>query len=611
MIRDAGKAALASNGCSKRFIVAVASDTDRRRIYRTRYEIYGRELGQHPANESGELRDPLDTFNVYLVARVGGELAGFISITPPTDSGYSIDKYFARESLPFTVDEQLYEVRLLTVLPAWRGRELATLLMYAALRWIESHGGSRVAAIGRAELLELYERCGLERTGMKTRCGALQFELLHATVTALRTRADELPELLGRIDRGTDWQLHFPFQKPAPCFHGGAFFGAIGETFDRLERRRDVINADVLDAWFPPSPRVLRAIGEHLPWLLQTSPPTSCEGMIVTIADARGVRPQHILPGGGSSDLIFRAFRQWLTPRSRALILDPTYGEYAHVLERVIGCRVDRFTLGRENNYEVDVRRLEERLGTGYDLVVLVNPNSPTGRHVDRTALQRALARVPSRTRVWVDETYVEYAGPDQSLETFAAQTENVIVCKSMSKVYALSGARAAYLCAAPHQLEQLRAITPPWVISLPAQVAAVNALRDPQYYTTRYRETARLRENLSVGLKKLGWEVLPGVANFLLCHLPADGPSAASVTAACRRRDLFVRDARLMGTQLGTRALRIAVKDPATNRRMVEIFGEVCARRGASEARSRSLEPVSGMQSRHAPRMEAALEVR
>src|SRR6266576_385362 len=67
--------------------------------------------------------------------------------------------------------------------------------------------------------------------------------------------------------------------------------------------------------------------------------------------------------------------------------------------------------------------------------------------------------------------------------DTVNVRSENVIVCKSMSKVYALSGARVAYLCAGPHQLEELRALTPPWVVSLPAQVAAVRALNDPAYY--------------------------------------------------------------------------------------------------------------------------------
>src|SRR5439155_18190815 len=129
--------------------------------------------------------------------------------------------------------------------------------------------------------------------------------------------------------------------------------------------------------------------------------------------------------------------------------------------------------------------------------VVIVNPNSPTGRHMSGKNLEAALRETPSQTRIWIDETYVEYAGENESLEQFAAISENVIVCKSMSKVYALSGARAAYLCAGPHQLEALRAITPPWVISLPAQVAAVRALRDPGYYAVRYAETAALRDDL------------------------------------------------------------------------------------------------------------------
>src|ERR1700704_5958001 len=98
----------------------------------------------------------------------------------------------------------------------------------------------------------------------------------------------------------------------------------------------------------------------------------ACEGLVETIASVRGVAPGNILPGSGSSDLIFRALRHWLTPLSHALILDPTYGEYAHVLERVIGCTVDRLSLARGDHYEVDLERLEAALADDYDLVVLV-----------------------------------------------------------------------------------------------------------------------------------------------------------------------------------------------------------------------------------------------
>ena len=360
------------------------------------------------------------------------------------------------------------------------------------------------------------------------------------------------------------------------CFHGGAFFSAIGERFDRLERSASIINADVLDAWFPPAPAVMEAVTEYLPWLLRTSPPTHVEGLIETIAEARGIAPGNVLPGAGSSDLIFRALRHWLRPESRVLILDPTYGEYAHVLEKVIGCQVHRFTLDRKADYAVATYRLHAVMQGTWDLIVLVNPNSPTGSQIPRAELEAILADLPASHRVWVDETYVEYAGEEESIEAFAARSENIVVCKSMSKVYALSGARVAYLCGSRKLLDPLRVITPPWVVGLPSQVAAVRALQSPAYYATRYAETRLLRRGLAQGLKELGWRVIPGIANFLLCELPNDGPSAAEITRAAQSRGLFLRDAGAMGSRMGTHVLRTAVKDAVTNHRMLGILHEI-----------------------------------
>ena len=555
--------------------IAVADAVEREAIYRARHEVYARELGQHSINSSGYLLDNLDERNVYIVAKTKDEIIGFVSITPPSGATYSIDKYFARSQLPFTFDDHLFEVRLLTVVKLQRGGEAAALLMYAALRWVEAHGGTRLVIIGRQELRALYLRSGLHPVGSTVKAGAVTYELLSATTDECRGQMIGFAKLLDRLERKTDWQLNFPFQLPTACFHGGAFFEAIGTKFDTLDRSSQIINADVLDAWFPPSPRVLTALTDHLSWLLRTSPPTGCEGLIATIAEVRGLRPENILPGAGSSDLIFRALRQWMRPASRVLILDPTYGEYAHVLERVIGCTVDRIHLRRENGYVVDLERLEATIAEGYDLAVLVNPNSPTGRHIPRAQLEAAIQRAPARTRVWIDEAYVEYSGPNQSLETFACRSENVVVCKSMSKAYALSGARVAYLVAGQHQLEQLRVITPPWVVSLPAQVAAVAALQDRHYYAARYAETTALRERFATELNALGLEVVPGIANFVLCHLPEAGPDAGTVVQRCRARNLFIRNAAQTGTRIGNRSLRIAVKDQATNPKILEILGE------------------------------------
>lgn len=361
------------------------------------------------------------------------------------------------------------------------------------------------------------------------------------------------------------------------CFHGGAFFDAIGDGFTDLWRRERIVNADVLDAWFPPAPGVIDALTEHLGWLARTSPPTTSAGLRAAIAAHRGLAEGSILPHAGSSSLIFLALREWLTPRSRVLLLDPCYGEYAHLLERVIGCTVDRVPLWQSDDWMPDLKEIERRLGAGYDLFVLVNPNNPTGRLVPRADIERLIARVSPRTRFWIDEAYLDFVDAAQTMEPVAAATCNVFVCKSLSKVYALSGMRAAYLVGAPDRIAPLRQLVPPWAVSLPAQVAAVRALEDPVYYRARYRETDLLRTALRSELLRLpGIESSTGNANFLLCHLSGDAPSVPDLVERCRRDGVFLRDVSNMGTALGARVFRTAVKDGTDNDRILHTLGRV-----------------------------------
>ncbi len=358
------------------------------------------------------------------------------------------------------------------------------------------------------------------------------------------------------------------------CFHGGAFFDAVGVEFDNLERSLEVINADVLDAWFPPSPRVLDQLREFLPWIVRTSPPTNCEGLVSAISRFRNIPTQSVLPGAGSSSLIFLALREWLKPSSRVLILDPSYGEYEHVCGRVIGCRVDHFQLTPEDEFLVNLDKLSRALAVGYDLVVLVNPNNPTGRHIPRRELERFILDAPTATRFWIDEAYVDYVDSAESLEQFASEKENVIVCKSMSKAYALSGLRIGYLCSHPGTTGKLRGLTPPWAVSLPGQIAGVGALQDPGYYQARYLETGYLRQALTDSLKALGiTRLVHGKANFLFFDLPDSSIDRTSVLESCMKRGLFLRDPSVNSSNVGPRAVRIAVKDAVTNQRMTDIL--------------------------------------
>ncbi len=576
----------------KRIEISIASNTDRENIYHLRHDVFSSELMQHSENELKILRDKLDDFNTYLTAKIDNQIVGFISITPPDENNYSIDKYFNRADLPFNVDDDLYEMRILTVVKAHRGKPVALALMWGAFRWIESNGGKGIMAIGRSEVLEMYTKLGFKAMKNQVKSGKVMFELLYGNVKALNTFIeDNYKQLLLKLAKQCFWNLEIPFFKPTECYHGGEFFEAIGKEFDNLNRRKKIINADVLDAWFDPSPKIIDELKSNLTWISKTSPPTDCSGMANSIANARGVKAKNILPGAGSSDLIFMAFREWLTSDSRVLILDPMYGEYAHVLENIIGCQVDRIKLFKDMNYALDTEVFISMSKKNYDLIVIVNPNSPTGQHVSRSKLEIVLKQIPTTTRIWLDETYVEYFGKNQSLEKFAIKNRNIIICKSMSKVYALSGLRAAYLCASPYQLEKLKSISPPWAVSLPAQIAAVIALKDYKYYEKCYEETHTLRDEFSKELMKINSiKVVQSRANFILCYLPKNGPNAEIVVSKSKEYGLFIRDVSNMGTNFDKYTIRIAIKDRETNQKIIKILKKVLINESITNTKANNL---------------------
>jgi len=190
--------------------IAPATARDRDAIYRLRHDVFARELAQHAENSERRLTDPLDEYNVYITASLNEDVAGFISITPP-GSSYSIDKYLSRDELPFPVDDRLHELRLLAVIPPHRGSQILPALIYAAFRWVEAHGGTRIVAIGRREILDIYLKAGMRALGRQIKSGAVTFELMTATIREVNEQLARYAPLLRRLEWSLDWKLGIPF----------------------------------------------------------------------------------------------------------------------------------------------------------------------------------------------------------------------------------------------------------------------------------------------------------------------------------------------------------------------------------------------------------------
>jgi histidinol-phosphate aminotransferase len=174
-------------------------------------------------------------------------------------------------------------------------------------------------------------------------------------------------------------------------------------------------------------------------------------------------------------------------------------------------------------------------------LVLVCNPNNPTGTSVRRDEIDRFLGRVPSDVLVVLDEAYREFVTDDEvpdALETYGDRP-NVVVLRTLSKAWGLAGLRVGFLIAQPEVAAAIRKVVTPFSTSLIAQAAALAALDQEAEVTRRCALVVTERDRVTEALRKLAVDVPTSQANFV--WLPLGGQAAAFGTA-CESRGVIVR---------------------------------------------------------------------
>ena len=203
------------------------------------------------------------------------------------------------------------------------------------------------------------------------------------------------------------------------------------------------------------------------------------------------------------------------------------------------------------------------------DLVLTGNPNNPTGT-LDPAATLARLAR-PGRVLV-VDEAFMELTPGEAESLAGRRDLPGVVVVRSLTKLWGLAGIRAGYLLAPPQTASLLRAARQPWSVNCLA-CAALAAWADhgADHAAHRVRRLAAIREQFAAELAALrGVRIWPSAANFLLLQV-ADGPAVFAALAAC---GIAVRPCQSF-PGLTSDHLRVAVRDPADNQRLVDALGQ------------------------------------
>ena len=292
--------------------------------------------------------------------------------------------------------------------------------------------------------------------------------------------------------------------------HGGDYVGY------REKYGRDVVDfsANVSPLGMPTA--VAQAIGEAA-YHADRYPDPLCRELCAAIARAESVPVEWVLCGNGAADLIFRLALS-VRPR-RALILAPTFAEYAAALETA-GCEICRYELSEQNDFAL-TPEFANAIDENVDMVFLCQPNNPTGQVANR-ALMRQILNKCQAMGAWlaVDECFLDFLldGDAYTMMRELGGAENLFILKAFTKLYGMAGVRLGYgFCADETLLARMRNAGQPWAVSSLAQAAGMAALEQ-----TEYVEQVRLlieeeRPYLQAGLQALGLRVISGKANYLL----------------------------------------------------------------------------------------------
>ncbi len=283
---------------------------------------------------------------------------------------------------------------------------------------------------------------------------------------------------------------------------------------------------------YPPSPRVLSALRKAVNATLRLYPEPLSDTLRSLAAQTYGVQPRNILAGNGSDELLSILVRCFVGPGDRVVYPVPTYTLYDTLIAVQEGERVGL-------NYQADFSLPEALDSQQAALTFICNPNSPSGTLVSLEKIEK-LARSVSGVLL-VDEAYIDFAERDgKSAIPLIQNFPNLAVLRSFSKSFSLAGMRIGLAFAAEEIIAGMIKVKDSYNLSRLSLVAATAALQDLPWMARNVRRIQRSRRGLTRGLKRLGFQVYPSQANFVMAR--REGQNLRGLYEELKRRKILVR---------------------------------------------------------------------
>jgi histidinol-phosphate aminotransferase len=313
---------------------------------------------------------------------------------------------------------------------------------------------------------------------------------------------------------------------------------------------------------FPPLPEVAEAVAAATAGL-NRYPDGPARALRRALAERHGVGPDEVVIGNGSCELILMAGQALLDPGTTIVQATPSFSLYGH-LAATAGAQTVAVALADDDGHDLDAMAaaVDERTR----LVIVCNPNNPTGVYRSADAIERFVDSLPEDLAILIDEAYYDFVDRPDAGRTLSMARErpNLLVTRTFSKAHGLCGLRVGYGIGGGGWIDALDKVRQPFNTNALGQVAALESLRHPFPLERRVREVMGERARVEAALARTTWAFTPSQANFILVR-PDSDPAAGSsgVHEQLLRLGVIVRD----GASLGCPGrLRVSIGTPDEN---------------------------------------------
>lgn len=309
-----------------------------------------------------------------------------------------------------------------------------------------------------------------------------------------------------------------------------------------------------------PLPEILAAIEAALPQI-HRYPDYASTALVDAIAVRFDVPAEQVAVGTGSVGMLQQLFQVTCGPGDGVVFGWRSFEAYP-IMAQIVGATAQRVDLDADDRHDLDAmaRAIDETTR----LVLVCNPNNPTGTAVDEEQLAGFIERVPSDVLIVLDEAYCEFVDPDRVPDGLRWQRQhgNVAVLRTFSKAHGLAALRVGFCIASEPVADALRKVQVPFGVSTLAQAAGIAALHNEGALMERVHAIREQRDVLDARLRDLGLHPAQSQANFLWLRL---GQQSGAFAAACQEAGLSVRPFEGEG-------VRITIGEPEANAALLEV---------------------------------------